>query len=290
MAAARLPRAARHAAAVRSVHGAAGASRIFVPPAAVMQTQRITLLHHTAAPPFTAHARQRYRRCSTAASASGGPAGAVPWLAGLQAWPAKSMPAVGSGSGNGSNGVEKLSSQQQQQQQQVVALDPAGVSSLPPVDAIMVLAGGLLRDGGLPLWVARRLDVAHGLHVLQQHRPPVVCLGGCGSNNTTWFRRRGVDCRCCPRMCCHLVLHLHRPPPAHSPSAHASLSKRHGAAICTCVLAAAGGGTPHKPDVLMPSGHVLHESTACSRYLLDQGMSPHAILKGMQLNLLRSFL
>jgi uncharacterized SAM-binding protein YcdF (DUF218 family) len=42
---------------------------------------------------------------------------------------------------------------------------------------------------------------------------------------------------------------------------------------------AAGGGTPHKPSIIGPSGHTLHESTSCAQYLLDQGAHPSALLK-----------
>ncbi|WIA12187.1 hypothetical protein OEZ85_012258 [Tetradesmus obliquus] len=45
-------------------------------------------------------------------------------------------------------------------------------------DAIVVLAGGLLPDGGLPVWAARRLDVARDLHMLLDRQPPILCSGG----------------------------------------------------------------------------------------------------------------
>jgi hypothetical protein len=44
-------------------------------------------------------------------------------------------------------------------------------------DAIIVLAGGLTADGGLPEWVHRRMDVARDLHLLQGRRPSIVCSG-----------------------------------------------------------------------------------------------------------------
>jgi len=44
-------------------------------------------------------------------------------------------------------------------------------------DAIVVLAGGLTLDGGLPEWVHRRMDVARDLHILQGRRPAIVCAG-----------------------------------------------------------------------------------------------------------------
>ena len=41
-----------------------------------------------------------------------------------------------------------------------------------------------------------------------------------------------------------------------------------------------GGGTPHKPPVLLPgTGYVVHESTACASYLLERGLAPSCILK-----------
>lgn len=40
-----------------------------------------------------------------------------------------------------------------------------------------------------------------------------------------------------------------------------------------------GGGTPHKPAVLGPTGHVLHESTSMASYLIARGVEPAAILK-----------
>lgn len=45
-------------------------------------------------------------------------------------------------------------------------------------DAIMVLAGGQLPDGGVPEWVQRRLDAS--LHLYRAHGAscPIVCLGG----------------------------------------------------------------------------------------------------------------
>lgn len=41
-----------------------------------------------------------------------------------------------------------------------------------------------------------------------------------------------------------------------------------------------GGGTPHKPAILGGGGHVLHESTACARYLQARhGVPLSAMLK-----------
>jgi len=46
------------------------------------------------------------------------------------------------------------------------------------LDAIIVLGGGLTAGGDLPLWVKRRLDLAHSLYVSQVHAPPILCSGG----------------------------------------------------------------------------------------------------------------
>jgi hypothetical protein len=45
------------------------------------------------------------------------------------------------------------------------------------LDAVVMLAGGLLPDGGLPEWVTRRLDTAHDVQLLQRQRCPVLMLG-----------------------------------------------------------------------------------------------------------------
>lgn len=47
------------------------------------------------------------------------------------------------------------------------------------LDAIFVLTGGQTDDGGVPLWVARRLDRAVELQRSQSEPlPPIVCVGG----------------------------------------------------------------------------------------------------------------
>lgn len=53
----------------------------------------------------------------------------------------------------------------------------SGLSRDVPPDAIVVLGGGLLADGGLPPWVTRRLDTA--LDLFQHHGQscPILCLG-----------------------------------------------------------------------------------------------------------------
>ncbi|CAL8461631.1 g1162 [Coccomyxa elongata] len=95
-------------------------------------------------------------------------------------------------------------------------LDPDSSLVRNDYDAIIVLAGGLTPDGGLPEWVTRRLDAGADIQRQQGKQCPVLCLGG---------------------------------------------------------------GTPHKPPVLGPSGHVLHESTSCANYLKTRGVSGASILK-----------
>jgi hypothetical protein len=46
-----------------------------------------------------------------------------------------------------------------------------------PLDAILVLAGGQLRGGGVPVWVERRLDTALQLQKLNGPSCSIVCLG-----------------------------------------------------------------------------------------------------------------
>lgn len=46
--------------------------------------------------------------------------------------------------------------------------------------------------------------------------------------------------------------------------------------VCMCL----GSGTPHKPSILGHGGHVVHEATACSRYLHGMhGVALDAMLK-----------
>lgn len=102
-----------------------------------------------------------------------------------------------------------------------------------PVDAVVVLAGGLLPDGGLPPWVTRRLDTAAGVRRLQMR-----CSGGEGGRDA----------------------------PTSSPPALAALVPPRPPIVLS------GGGTPHKrPPVDPVTGHPLHESTACARYLMRGG-------------------
>lgn len=101
-----------------------------------------------------------------------------------------------------------------------------------PLDAVVVLAGGLLPDGGLPPWVTRRLDTAAGVQRLVAARCRPRGVGGGGGGG---------------------ALRSQAPPP-----------------LPPIVLS--GGGTPHKkPPVDPVTGHPLHESTACARYLMRGG-------------------
>ncbi|GLI64517.1 hypothetical protein VaNZ11_007786 [Volvox africanus] len=46
-----------------------------------------------------------------------------------------------------------------------------------------------------------------------------------------------------------------------------------------CSILSLGGGTPHKPPYLDTAGFVVHESTACARYLMQQGADAATLLK-----------
>jgi len=66
-----------------------------------------------------------------------------------------------------------------QQDTDLPQVQPLPPCSLPrDLDAVLVLAGGLLEDGGLPPWVVRRLEVAAGVAAAQHTACPVLCLGG----------------------------------------------------------------------------------------------------------------
>jgi hypothetical protein len=61
------------------------------------------------------------------------------------------------------------------------------------LDAVVMLAGGLLPDGGLPEWVTRRLDTAYDVHLLQGRCCPVLLLGALkrAEEAPWWCRGRG---------------------------------------------------------------------------------------------------
>lgn len=52
------------------------------------------------------------------------------------------------------------------------------LAALEPLDCIFVLAGGQTHDGGVPLWVQRRLDAAYVAYVAQGRTCPIVVMGG----------------------------------------------------------------------------------------------------------------
>lgn len=87
------------------------------------------------------------------------------------------------GTNNGSSTATAVYSPPQFQQLPAAQLqDPSS-----RFDAIIVLAGGLTLDGGLPEWVHRRMDVARDLHMLQGRKPAIVCSGEC----TLWAQGSG---------------------------------------------------------------------------------------------------
>jgi hypothetical protein len=123
-----------------------------------------------------------------------GPVQHISWLQDVQAWcpePLASTSSNGSrtsssnsnssssnndGSSNGSKGSNTSAAAYRpprfKQLSESDLQDPANT-----FDAIIVLAGGLTPDGGLPEWVNRRMDVARDLHLLQGRRPPILCCG-----------------------------------------------------------------------------------------------------------------
>ena len=121
-----------------------------------------------------------------------GPVQHISWLQDVQAWcpePLASTSSNGSsttssnsssssndGSSNGSKGSSTSAAAYRpprfKQLSEAELQDPANT-----FDAIIVLAGGLTPDGGLPEWVNRRMDVARDLHLLQGRRPPILCSG-----------------------------------------------------------------------------------------------------------------
>lgn len=58
------------------------------------------------------------------------------------------------------------------------------------------------------------------------------------------------------------------------------MRQRLTAAIASARLSCrAGGGTPHKPAVLRPNGHVLHEAEACVDHLVGAGLPASKLFK-----------
>lgn len=130
--------------------------------------------------------------CSTPCQKPPGPLDhPIPWLCEVQTWPG-AIASLSSGdqtfnrsngnnNGNGSNGStgQEASSTALPASTAEALIRDSDAHNLDSMqfDAIMVLAGGLTTDGGLPEWVHRRLDVARGLHLMHSRKPPVVCLG-----------------------------------------------------------------------------------------------------------------
>ncbi|CAI5479131.1 unnamed protein product [Closterium sp. Yama58-4] len=116
-------------------------------------------------------------------------------------------------------------------------------------DGIIVLAGGLKRDGTVPEWVARRLDAAAELYRAMSggegegEDPALNGGGGPGAAMNGWQGGASVF-----------------------PSAPSS--------ACRCPIVVLGAGTPHVQPVLSQHGHMWHESSACAQYLMDKHNIP----------------
>jgi hypothetical protein len=149
----------------------------------------------------------RVTRCySTAnpAACQTGP-GSISWLCEVQAWPSQTAheqtpssnggtaiaapssngSANGAANGNGTTGSNggsgheasvTSSSNTISTEQDFRVLQAVDLPSM-QFDAIVVLAGGLLPDGGLPVWAERRLDVGRDLHMMLGRKPPILCSG-----------------------------------------------------------------------------------------------------------------
>jgi hypothetical protein len=149
----------------------------------------------------------RVRCYSTANPAAGqtGP-GSISWLCEVQAWPSQAAheqtassngdagasnpssngSAIGSTNGNGAAGSNRQglnhevavtsSSSIISTEKDFAVLQAADLASM-QFDAIVVLAGGLQPDGGLPVWAERRLDVGRDLHMMLGRKPPILCSG-----------------------------------------------------------------------------------------------------------------
>lgn len=61
--------------------------------------------------------------------------------------------------------------------------------------------------------------------------------------------------------------------------AEVGLAVKHTQGSAETPIVCLGGGTPHKPPVLRPSGFVLHEGTELADYLISQGLDKRHILK-----------
>lgn len=130
-------------------------------------------------------------------------------------------------------------------------------TSSPPFDAIMVLGGGLLPDGGLPEWVCRRLEGGLALFQRQQEKE--------------WEQHQ------------HQPQQQQQQQNGKGPVADAATAAATSpAAAAGPALVLLGAGTPHKRPVLDSGGHVLHEATAYASFLVQRGVPPGALLKEVQ--------
>lgn len=162
-----------------------------------------------------------------------------------------------------------------QQQQQPQQLDWA-VGSAPyrtDLDAIIILAGGILEGGGLPPWVHRRLDLAGSLWA-QQHpqgrgtQSLAAASGDGGTNGSNGVPGNGDRNSHVDRDSLYNAAGSVR-------SVEDSSSSSRG-----CAILCSGGGTPHKPTVLSDTGYIIFESTSCASYLMDRkGVPADRILK-----------
>lgn len=131
-------------------------------------------------------------------------------------------------------------------------------------DAIMVLGGGLLPDGGLPEWVLRRLEGS--LQLYQQQ-----------IEQQAQQQQQQLEQ--------DLLLSSTTPAaPSSSSSGTAAWGPAAAVAAATgpCPLLMLGAATPHKPPVLDELGHVLYESTAYAAYLISRGVPAVDLLKETQ--------
>lgn len=115
-------------------------------------------------------------------------------------------------------------------------------------DAIMMLGGGLLPDGGMPEWVVRRLEGCLHLYHAQ------VEQDACSSSNGSSGSGGGSSTKDGPL-----------PAAPRRPS-----------------IVLLGAGTPHKPPVIDAGGYVLHESTGYADYLMSRGVPAADLLKEAQ--------
>lgn len=125
----------------------------------------------------------------------------------------------------------------------------SGLSS--SYDAIMMLGGGLLPNGGMPEWVQRRLE---GCLHLYHAQAALEASSTSSSGGSTASSNGSGGISSGPLAAAPL-----RPP-----------------------IVLLGAGTPHKPPVIDAGGYVLHESTAYADYLVGRGVPAADLLKEAQ--------